>query len=60
MRLANYQGRATVMISDERGVDVHTSSEGRFGPSLPALFARWDEFREWLARGRFAGRWTPD
>lgn len=47
MRLANVDGRAVVLMSDERGWDVETASEGKYGPSLPAVYDDWDGFRAW-------------
>jgi 2-keto-4-pentenoate hydratase/2-oxohepta-3-ene-1,7-dioic acid hydratase in catechol pathway len=48
MRIANVNGRAQ-LVADGGGLDVHTASAGRFGPSLPALYDDWDAFRLWAA-----------
>ena len=47
MRLANLLGRAVILTSDDAGFDVHSASEGRFGPDLPTIFERWVEFTAW-------------
>lgn len=60
MRLANYQGRATLVLDGLTGVDVHTASAGRFGPELPAIFTRWDEFVAWAAEAELIGTVTID
>jgi 2-keto-4-pentenoate hydratase/2-oxohepta-3-ene-1,7-dioic acid hydratase in catechol pathway len=44
MRLANLDGRATIVIDDAMGIDVATASGGRFGPDLPAIYADWPAF----------------
>jgi 2-keto-4-pentenoate hydratase/2-oxohepta-3-ene-1,7-dioic acid hydratase in catechol pathway len=48
MRIANVDGRAKVIV-DGRVVDVHSASEGRFGPSPAAVYDDWDAFRAWGA-----------
>lgn len=47
MRLANYSGRATIITTDDHGIDVHTASSGRFGPELPSVYAQWNAFTAW-------------
>lgn len=47
MRLANLAGRAALVVSEFTAVDVATASNGKFGPALPELFERWDEFLPW-------------
>lgn len=47
MRLANVGGRATIMISDDHGVDVHRASGERFGPELSGIYENWDQFLNW-------------
>ncbi|MFI5541797.1 fumarylacetoacetate hydrolase family protein [Nocardia sp. NPDC051900] len=49
MRLANVRGRATVVIDDHTGVDVHDISEGAFPTDASELLARWEEFRRWTS-----------
>lgn len=49
MRLANVHGRATVLLSDSRGIDVAKASGGAFGPDLGSVYADWDAFRAWAA-----------
>jgi 2-keto-4-pentenoate hydratase/2-oxohepta-3-ene-1,7-dioic acid hydratase in catechol pathway len=48
MRIANVNGRAQLVV-EGGGLDVHSASAGRFGPSLPALYEEWDAFRAWAA-----------
>ncbi|MHB1987202.1 MAG: fumarylacetoacetate hydrolase family protein [Acidimicrobiales bacterium] len=45
-RLANVLGRAT-LVTDEGGIDIETTSEGRFAADPQALYERWDEFLHW-------------
>jgi 2,4-didehydro-3-deoxy-L-rhamnonate hydrolase len=54
VRLATIAGRATVLTStsaaqEALGVDVERASEGRFGPDVQPLYARWEEFTGWAA-----------
>ena len=46
MRVANLSGRA-VLLSDTGAIDIETASDGRFGPSLAALYDEWDGFCTW-------------
>jgi 2,4-didehydro-3-deoxy-L-rhamnonate hydrolase len=43
MRIANLNGRATMIVEDG-AIDLAQATNGRFGPSLHALFEEWDEF----------------
>ena len=43
MKLGNVKDRA-VLITDEGAIDVATASDGRFGPALRDVYARWDDF----------------
>jgi 2-keto-4-pentenoate hydratase/2-oxohepta-3-ene-1,7-dioic acid hydratase in catechol pathway len=49
VRLANVGGRAVLVAGDGVGVDVAVASESAFGPDLPGVFERWDEFCDWSA-----------
>lgn len=49
MRLANINGRAALVTGSFSAVDVHELSDGKFGPSLPAVYDDWDTFRAWAA-----------
>jgi 2-keto-4-pentenoate hydratase/2-oxohepta-3-ene-1,7-dioic acid hydratase in catechol pathway len=49
VRLANHDGRAVLVLTDDKGADVATASSGRFGPDLVALYPRWEEFVAWAA-----------
>lgn len=53
MRLANLDGRATLISADGLGLDVHKASSGRFGPDVPPLFEEWDAFTGWAAGASF-------
>lgn len=47
MRIANHNSRAVLLTSDEAGIDIHTASEGRFGPDLTPLYNNWEAFTAW-------------
>lgn len=47
MRIANHNSRAVLLTSDEAGIDIHTASEGRFGPDLAPLYNNWEAFTAW-------------
>ncbi|GAA3687001.1 fumarylacetoacetate hydrolase family protein [Arthrobacter ginkgonis] len=47
MRIANLDGRAVLLTSDEAGLDVHAASAGRFGPDLPSVYKDWAAFMAW-------------
>lgn len=47
MRLANYDGRAFILVGDDAGIDVHEASDGAFGPDCPSVYEDWEEFRAW-------------
>lgn len=52
MRLANLKGRAVLVLDgttpdSAKACDVAVASEGRFGPDLPGIYDRWDEFVAW-------------
>ncbi|MEN2739963.1 fumarylacetoacetate hydrolase family protein [Microbacterium sp. X-17] len=49
MRLANLDGRSTVVHADGTATDVATASEGRFGPDPMAAFSEWEAFRSWAS-----------
>ncbi len=49
MRLANVSGRLVILTADDRGVDVATASDGRFGPDPMSAYAAWDDFSEWAS-----------
>ena len=58
MRVANVNGRLTLMTPTGGGVDVETTSRGRFAADPQAVFAHWSEFRAWAA-GATADRAAP-
>ena len=47
MRLANVDGRAVLLTADDRGIDVATASEHKFGPDPAGIYQEWDGFRAW-------------
>ncbi|MBT2597962.1 fumarylacetoacetate hydrolase family protein [Arthrobacter sp. ISL-72] len=47
MRIANHNNRAVLLTSDEAALDIHTASEGRFGPELAPLYNDWEAFTTW-------------
>lgn len=49
MRLANVDGRLSLVKGAGTVVDVHTASAARFGPDMADAFQRWDELVEWAA-----------
>ena len=48
MRIANKDGRA-VLIQDGKALDIHTASDGAFGPDTLAVLEDWENFRSWAA-----------
>ncbi|MFC0532344.1 fumarylacetoacetate hydrolase family protein [Phytohabitans kaempferiae] len=49
MRVANVDGRATVVDDAGGGLDVANASDGRFPSDPQRLLECWDEFRDWAA-----------
>ena len=49
MRIANHDGRAVLMLSDEQAADIATASGGRFGPDPASVYRDWDGFLAWAA-----------
>lgn len=56
MKLANLGGRA-VVVTEDRAVDVHRASAGRFGPDPQSLFDDWASFAQWASTATDA---TPE
>lgn len=46
MRIANLAGRAALTNGTDY-LDIHTVSQGRFGPDPMDVFTRWEEFLAW-------------
>jgi hypothetical protein len=46
MRIAHVGDRAKLIVGAE-GLDVAIASEGKFGPSLGAVYEKWERFRGW-------------
>jgi 2-keto-4-pentenoate hydratase/2-oxohepta-3-ene-1,7-dioic acid hydratase in catechol pathway len=49
LRIANHAGRAVLVVSDGKGADIATASDGRFGPDPQSLYDQWDAFTAWAA-----------
>lgn len=49
MRIANHHSRGVLLASDGAGLDIHTASEGRFGPDLPSIYNNWAVFSTWAS-----------
>jgi 2-keto-4-pentenoate hydratase/2-oxohepta-3-ene-1,7-dioic acid hydratase in catechol pathway len=49
VRIANHDNRAVLLDTDEAGIDIHTASDGRFGPGLAAVYEQWEEFKAWAS-----------
>lgn len=47
MKLANIDGRAALVVTDNTAVDVHKASDGRFGPDPASLYDDWVAFADW-------------
>ncbi|WP_430331139.1 fumarylacetoacetate hydrolase family protein [Rhodococcus sp. ACT016] len=54
MRIANLSGRA-VLVDDDRAIDVHAASCGRFGPDLASVYTEWEAFSAWAGTALGAG-----
>lgn len=48
MKIANIAGRLAVLTASG-AIDAEQASGGRFSADPQAVYARWDEFREWAA-----------
>jgi 2,4-didehydro-3-deoxy-L-rhamnonate hydrolase len=48
MRIATIDKRVHLLV-DDGAVDVHTASDGRFGPDAIAVYERWTDFVAWAA-----------
>lgn len=59
MRILNLAGRLTIDVDGERGTDVETASNGRFGPDPQSIYRQWDEFRDWAAEDRSPAGTVP-
>jgi 2-keto-4-pentenoate hydratase/2-oxohepta-3-ene-1,7-dioic acid hydratase in catechol pathway len=47
MRLANLNGRATLLDGSGGGLDVAEASDGRFPADPQAVLEQWDDFQKW-------------
>lgn len=57
MRIANVGGRLH-LVTDAGSADVHTASDGRFGPDPQSVYETWAEFSAWAA-GASTVDYTP-
>jgi 2,4-didehydro-3-deoxy-L-rhamnonate hydrolase len=56
VRIVNVSGRLVLVDASGAGLDVEKASDGRFPGDPQAIFAQWDEFRDWAAGGGGRGR----
>jgi 2-keto-4-pentenoate hydratase/2-oxohepta-3-ene-1,7-dioic acid hydratase in catechol pathway len=49
VRIANVDGRLTIAVTADRGIDVERASSGEFAADPAAVFDRWDEFSGWAS-----------
>ncbi|SET87968.1 fumarylacetoacetate hydrolase family protein [Nonomuraea wenchangensis] len=57
MRIANVDGRASIIVDDSAYVDIAEQSSGRFGPDPRSVLEDWAAFREWSENAELgAGR----
>jgi 2-keto-4-pentenoate hydratase/2-oxohepta-3-ene-1,7-dioic acid hydratase in catechol pathway len=49
VRIVNVSGRLVLMDASGAGLDVGKASDGHFPSDPQAIFAQWDEFRDWAA-----------
>jgi 2,4-didehydro-3-deoxy-L-rhamnonate hydrolase len=47
LRIANVDGRATLVDASGAGLDIEKASDGRFPCHPQAIFERWDALRDW-------------
>jgi 2-keto-4-pentenoate hydratase/2-oxohepta-3-ene-1,7-dioic acid hydratase in catechol pathway len=47
MRVANVDGRLSIVVGNNLAVDAETASGGRFSADVQAIFQQWTEFRHW-------------
>ncbi|MEU2715679.1 fumarylacetoacetate hydrolase family protein [Streptomyces sp. NPDC007205] len=50
MRIANLKGRLVLVDASEDAYDVQELTSGQFGPDPQAVYGRWPEFRDAVAR----------
>jgi 2,4-didehydro-3-deoxy-L-rhamnonate hydrolase len=49
VRIVNVGHRLVLLDASGAGLDVEKASDGRFSADPQAIFAQWDEFRDWAA-----------
>jgi 2-keto-4-pentenoate hydratase/2-oxohepta-3-ene-1,7-dioic acid hydratase in catechol pathway len=55
MKLANRFGRAVLVVAEDRALDIHSASDGRFGPDPQSLFDDWAAFAAWASSAPSSG-----
>lgn len=51
MKLANLAGRAVIVL-DDGFVDIHSGTDGVFGPAVDDVLEQWDDFLAWCDSAR--------
>lgn len=54
MRIANLSNRLSI-VTEGRAVDVHTASNGRFGPDPHSVYDDWEAFTDWARTADLSG-----
>lgn len=49
MKIANIKGRLSLVVGDNKAVDVETASSGKFSSNIQDIYSHWDEFLAWAA-----------
>ena len=49
MRIAQHNNRAVILTADDRGIDIHEASGGRFGPEIHSVYQHWNDFTSWAS-----------
>jgi 2,4-diketo-3-deoxy-L-fuconate hydrolase len=59
VRFANIRGRSSLVVDEDRAIDVEAESGGRFPADPQAIYERWGEFAEWASEAAKTGEWSP-
>jgi 2-keto-4-pentenoate hydratase/2-oxohepta-3-ene-1,7-dioic acid hydratase in catechol pathway len=60
MRIANHDNRAVLIVSEDQALDIHTASDGAFGPDMAGIYNNWAAFTAWAASAPHSGGHTID
>lgn len=60
MRIVNVAGRLGVLVAEGVVVDVEQVGDGRWSADPQEVFARWQEFRDWVEESGLSGGQTAD